>query len=157
MTPAIILSVASIAVGAAGAWTVQAWRYEAQIADIQRTHDQAVATAQAKHINALEQAREQTAKHQQQAHKAAEDAANRVAAADTAMRRNRDELGRLRDATKARASTLCLPNTSTTSPAAPADTVGDVLGECGEALTDMARAADGHVSDVQMMRDAWPR
>ena len=158
MTPAIILGAAAVAIGAAGAWTVQSWRYEAKIADIQRAHTQAVATAQAAHINALEQAREQTAKYQQNAHKAAADAASRVAAADVAMRRNRTELERLRDAIRTRPATACpMPDTSTAASAEPADTVGDVLGECAATVTELARAADGHASDAVMLRNAWPK
>lgn len=158
MTPAVILGAVAAAIGAAGAWTVQSWRYEAQIADIQRAHAQAVAAAQAAHINALEAAREQTAKYQQNAHKAAQDAASRVAAADVAMRRNRTELERLRDAIRARPVAACaVPDDSTAASDEPADPVGDVLGECGTALADMARAADGHASDAVMLRNAWPK
>lgn len=158
MIPTIILGAAAIALGATGAWTLQSWRYEAQIADIKRTHAQAVAAAQSKHINALEQAREQTAKHQQQAHQAAADAASRVAAADRDLRRNRTELDRLRNAIRTRPATACtMPDVATATSPAPADTVGDVLGECGAALTELARAADGHASDAVMLRDAWPK
>ena len=158
MTPIIILAIATATVGVAGAWAVQSWRYEAQIADIQRAHAQAVATAQATHIAALEQAREQTAKYQQNAHKAAVDAAGRVAAADVALRRNRTELDRLRDAIRTRPATACpMPDTTTAPSAESADTLGDVLGECGAALADMARAADGHASDAVMLRNAWPK
>lgn len=158
MTSTIILGAVAVAIGAAGAWTVQSWRYEAQIADIKRTHAQAQAAAQATHIEALERAREKTAIYQANAHQAADDAASRVAAADRDLRRNRTELDRLRDAIRINHSTACaMPDTSTATSPEPADTVGDILGECGAALTDMARAADGHASDVKMMRDAWPK
>lgn len=158
MTPALILGATAVALGAAGAWTVQAWRYEAKIADIQRAHAQAVATAQANHIQALEKASEQTIVYQQQAHQAAEDAASRVAAADVVMRRNRGELDRLRDAIRTRPAPACpMPDTATATSPKPADTIGDVLGECGTALTELARAADGHASDAVMMRNAWPK
>lgn len=158
MTPAIILGAAAVAIGAAGAWTVQSWRYEAQIADIKRTHTQAVATTQATHIKALEQAREQTIVYQQQAHQAAQDAASRVAAADVAMRRNRTELERLRDAIRIRHATACaMPYAATATSAESTDTVGDVLGECAATVTELARTADGHASDAVMLRDAWPK
>ena len=158
MTPSIILGTVAVSIGAAGAWTVQSWRYEAQIADINRTHAQAVATSQANHIQALERANEQTAFYQQNAHKAAEDAASRVAAADVAMRRNRGELERLRDAIRARPVAVCpMPDTSTAPSADPADTVGDVLAECAATATELARAADGHASDAVMLRNAWPK
>lgn len=158
MTPAVILGAVAVAIGAAGTWTAQAWRYEAKIADIKRTHAQAVATAQAKHINALEYAREQTIVYQQQAHQAAQDAASRVAAADVAMRRNRGELDRLRDAIRTRHYEACtVPDTATAPSPKSADPIGDVLGECGAALTELARAADGHASDAVKLSDAWPK
>ena len=158
MTPTLILGAVAAAIGAAGAWTVQSWRYEAQIADIQRTHAQAVAASQATHIAALEQAREQTIVYQRQAHQAAADAASRVATADRDLHRNRTELERLRDAIRARPHVACtVPDDSTPATLVPADTVGDVLAECGAALTGMARAADGHVSDAVMLHDAWPK
>lgn len=157
MTPALILGAVAIAVGAAGAWAVQSWRYDARIADIERTHSEAIATAQSTHIHALEAAREQTAQYQQNAHQAAQDAASRIAAADVDLRRNRGELDRLRDAIRARPHVACtVPDDSTATSAVPADTAGDVLGECAAALADMARAADGHASDAVMLRDAWP-
>ena len=153
-----IAAAVGIAIGAAGAWTVQALRYESKIADIERTHIEAIAKAQATHIQALEQAREQTAKHLQDAHQAAEDAASRVAAADRDLRRNRTELERLRDAIRTRPTTACpMPNTATASSVESTDPIGDVLAECGAALTDMARAADGHASDAMMCRAAWPK
>ena len=158
MTPTIILGSVAVAIGAAGAWTVQSWRYEAQIADIKHTHAQAQATAQATHIKALEAAREKTIVYQQQAHQAAADAASRVAAADVAMRRNRTELERLRDAIRTRPVAACpMPDTATATSTEPADTVGDVLTECAATATELAQAADGHASDAVMLRNAWPK
>lgn len=158
MTPAVILGAVAAAIGAAGAWTVQSWRYEAKIADIQRAHTQAITTAQANHIAALEQAREQTIVYQQQAHQAAQEAAGRVAAADRDLRRNRGELDRLRDAIRARPVAACtVPDDSTSTSPEPADTVGDVLAECAATATELARAADGHASDAVKLSDAWPK
>ena len=158
MTPAVILAIATATVGGLGAWTVQSWRYEAKIADIQRAHAQAITTAQANHIAALEQAREQTIVYQRQAHQAAQDAANRVAAADRDLRRNRTELGRLRDAIRARPHAACaVPDDSTAPSLEPADTIGDVLAECAATATELARTADGHASDAVMLLNAWPK
>lgn len=155
--PALILGAIAVFFGAAGAWTVQGWRMDARIADIQRTHAQAAIAAQSTHIQALEQAREQTAKYQQDAHQAAEDAASRVSAADRDLHRNRGELERLRDAIRARPAAACpVPNAATTASPSPVDAAGDILGECAAALTDVARAADGHASDAVMCRLSWP-
>jgi hypothetical protein len=38
-----------------------------------------------------------------------------------------------------------------------ADTAEKLLLESGELLTEIARGADGHVNDVQMLLDAWPK
>lgn len=43
MTPAaLILGAAAVAIGAAGAWTVQAWRYQGQVSQLKRGHEQAI-------------------------------------------------------------------------------------------------------------------
>lgn len=156
--PILVASGIAVIFGAAGAWTVQGWRYESRISDIQRTHAQAAIASQSTHIQALEQAREQTEKHMQDAHQAAQDAASRVAAADRDLRRNRTELDRLRDAIRARPATACaVPDIATPASPSPVDAAGDILGECAAALTDVARAADGHASDTQQLIDAWPK
>lgn len=35
--------------------------------------------------------------------------------------------------------------------------LGDVFGECTEALTEMGAKAQGHADDALMLRNAWPR
>lgn len=35
-------------------------------------------------------------------------------------------------------------------------TAGAVFGECAQEIAGLARTADGHASDVQTFRDAWP-
>lgn len=133
---------------------MQDWRYSGKIAQIERDHTEATAQRQAAHIKALEIAREQTIKHQQQAQKSQDDASLRMAGADAALRRNRGELERLRDAINNRAAAVRLPDSATTTRSETADAIGGILGECGAALADLARAADGHVSDIKMMQDA---
>lgn len=152
MTPYLLAATAITS--AAAAWTVQGWRYEGRIAELQRTHAEAAAQHQADYIKQLEEAREQIEKYQQRAQQAQDSATMRVAGADAALRRNRTELERLRDAISNRPDAVCLPNTSADATTPPADPAGDILGECAAALTDMARAADGHASDVRMMIDA---
>lgn len=123
-----------------------------------RTHAQAAIAAQSTHIQALEHAREQTTKYQQDAHQAAADAASRVAAADRDLRRNRTELERLRDAIRARPATACpVPDTAAAARVEPADTIGELFEECGEALTELARATQGHAIDVVRIKKAWPK
>lgn len=158
MTPSLTLGAVAVAVGAAGAWTVQSWRYDAKISDIDRTHSAAIAQAQETHIKALENAREQSEKYQQDAHQAAADAAIRISAADRDLHRNRTELDRMRDAIRSRPVATCaMPNVATAASVEPADTVGNVLAECAAAIAELARAADGHASDAMMCFAAWPK
>lgn len=149
MTPYIITAlVASVAV-----WTVQDWRYSGKIAQIERANTEATAQRQADHIKALKEAHDQTIRYQRQAQQAQDDASVRMAGADATLRRNRGELERLRDSINSRPVAVCLPDTAATAPATATDPASDILGECAAALVDMARAADGHVSDVKMMLD----
>ena len=37
------------------------------------------------------------------------------------------------------------------------DPIQDVLSECAGVVADLAAKADGHASDVMMLREAWPR
>jgi hypothetical protein len=69
----------------------------------------------------------------------------------------RTELDRLRHAL--RVATRRDPVSGTTAPAAdqPAATKTVVFLDCAAALTDMARAADGHASDTKTLIDSWPR
>jgi ABC-type multidrug transport system fused ATPase/permease subunit len=44
-----------------------------------------------------------------------------------------------------------------TAPAVAAVATRELLGECAEEVGRLARAADGHASDVRLLLDAWPR
>jgi hypothetical protein len=70
----------------------------------------------------------------------------------------RSELDRLRIATARRAAARSdVPSESRTAADQPAATEGIVFLECASAFTELAREADGHASDVQTLRDGWPR
>lgn len=38
-----------------------------------------------------------------------------------------------------------------------ADTLGELLGQCGAAYQELAFKADGHVADVRLLIGAWPK
>lgn len=38
-----------------------------------------------------------------------------------------------------------------------ADTLGELLGQCGSAYQELAFKADGHVADVRLLLGAWPK
>jgi hypothetical protein len=44
-----------------------------------------------------------------------------------------------------------------TAPAVAAVATRELLGECAEEVGRLARAADGHASDVRLLLDSWPR
>ena len=50
-----------------------------------------------------------------------------------------------------------VPGTTTAPDDQPASAVGQLLIECATAFVGLAKAADGHASDVQTLNDAWPR
>lgn len=143
---------AALVLGAAlagvGAWQVQAWRYDARIADMQQTHAQALA-------DAAQKAMDQTIKMQRTKDAAIQQAEQRAAqnaAAASAARRTADGL---RDTLyQFRAS---LPGLAPAAVIERADTAAELLGHCAGALTDLAVKADAHASDALMLQQAWPR
>lgn len=50
-----------------------------------------------------------------------------------------------------------LPSDSIASCRARAAAIADVFGQCGEALRDMAKAADGQYIDAVNCREQWPK
>jgi predicted metal-dependent hydrolase len=138
----------AIAVAAfVGGFTIQGWRMDAKIAEIETTNAAAVVEAtkavaaeatrlQGKKDNALKLAQEQVRKN--------------AVAADAA----RIELHRVR--VEADRATAAIPTATCTSVRNYAATVTSVFGECTVALEDMARKADGHAVDSKALTDAWP-
>ena len=131
-----------------GGWKVQAWRYDAQIADISQKHATALASANQKALD-------DTIKMQRtkdEAIKAAEQRAAKNAAAADSARRTVDGLrGTLYEF---RAS---LPNASSSALIARADTAAELLGVCADEYRSVAEAADRIASDRQTLIEAWPR
>ncbi|WP_143694834.1 DUF2514 family protein [Variovorax sp. JS1663] len=65
------------------------------------------------------------------------------------------ERGRLLDAIR-RATSRPVPSDPGKASPEPANPLADVLGACTAEVQDLARAADGHASDVQTLTDGWP-
>lgn len=128
-------------------WKVQAWRYDAQIADTASQHAIALASANQKALD-------DTIKMQRtkdDAIKAAEQRAKQNAASAAAARRTVDGLRRtLYDF---RAS---LPNASTAALIARADTAAELFGACVNEYRSVAESADRHAADAVMLIEAWP-
>jgi hypothetical protein len=131
-----------------GGWTVQAWRYDAQIATTSAQHATALASANQKALD-------DTIKMQRtkdEAIKAAEQRAAKNAAAAAAARRTADGL---RDTLYSFRASLASAAPATVIERA--DTAAELFGHCAGALADVAAAADRHVNDKMMLIEAWPR
>ena len=152
MTPGLYTHAAALVLGAAlaglGAWQVQAWRYEAQIADMQQTHAQAIADAAQKAMDAtIKMQRTKDAAIQQAETRAAQNAAAAAAARRTADGL-RDTLYQFR---------ASLPGLAPAAVIERADTAAELLGACAAEYQDLAAAADRINSDRQTLIEAWPR
>ena len=85
--------------------------------------------------------------------KAQNDAQARRTGIDAAVDSNGAGLIGLRDTATAVRSAATTPDAS----AAYANTVSELFDQCGRELVKVAGRADGHVSDIQALMDAWPR
>lgn len=145
---------AALAVGAALAWGAQGWRMDAQVQagkaaleTLQREHAESLTRATASALNATlvwQKVKDDALDRAQQRAKAQAHSA-------AAARRERDSL---RD-TLASAG-LRLPDAAQSACTEYATAVGGLLDQCATAHQELARSCDGHVSDVRLMREAWP-
>jgi hypothetical protein len=115
-------------------------------------NDRAMVKQQQATLKAIETAQAETLRLQEKANEAERNAAQRIQDNARAADSARTELDRLRNAQRSTAAA------ATTCPAIVdrAAAVDDVLGQCAEALTDLARKADGHASDALRLYQAWP-
>jgi hypothetical protein len=140
-------ALAAAAIGFAGAWSVQAWRYDAQISKINAQHASESAQAEA-------DTRAQEAAFNQRL----QDAQNAATKRETKLRTDADAARRTVDGLRGtlyqfRAS---LPNASPPALTARADTAAELLGTCIDEYRSVAEAADRHAGDAMMLIDAWP-
>ena len=147
MNTTAIACLASAAIAAAGAWTYQGHRYEAQLAEVRREYLQ-------RDFTALEAQYAETVRYQQKADTAAKNAAVRVraAAADAAVLR--DSLDRLRDAAD---TALRESSDSIAACTAHGATITELFGQCASRHGEVAGAADGWVNESLTLREGWPR
>lgn len=138
---------AGLAVAAASIWHVQAWRYDAQIADIKTAQAQAATLASEENARNFRAIITQYEGALNDARKREADLRRNVAAART-------ESDGLRDAIYAFRAKL--PNATASTVAVAADTAAELLGACAAEYQDVAAAADGHAADVRTLSSAWP-
>ena len=143
MNPYIIGGVA-VAAFSAG-FMVNGWRLNAQIAEIEAANSKAVAEATAKAMDDRMQRKKDDALKQ------AQQAALANARSADAARAERDGL---RDQLDTAASNL--PGATCTAARDYGATATTILGECGAALEDLARKADGHALDARTLIQSWP-
>lgn len=140
--------IAGAVIAGALAWQTQAWRYDAQIADIRAQHSRALADA---HQKALDD----TIKLQRikdAAIEKAEQRAKQNAAAAAAARADADSLRAQLDGVPAR---IASATDSAVREYAHASSV--VFAECVRSYQELAAAADGHANDARLMLEAWPQ
>ena len=144
----------SAAVAATGAWTAQGWRMGAQVQasktaleSLRREHAESLTRATASALNA-------TLKWQKVKDDAIDAAQQRAKAqahsADIA-RRERDSLRNT-----IAAASLRLPDAAPSACTEYGAAVSGLLNQCAAAYQELAAVADGHVSTIRLMQEAWP-
>lgn len=128
-------------------WQVQGWRLGNEINGINARHAAESAKAQAD-VRAQEAAFNQRL----------QEAQNAAAKRETKLRADADAARRSADGLRGtlyefRAS---LPNASTSTLIARADTAAELLGACISEYRSVAESADRHAADALMLLDAWP-
>ena len=143
----LLAAAAGAAIAASLAWSAQALRYDARIADLQAQHASAAAAAaqEAQSIST------QLQKAKDDAIAKAQERAAQNAAAAAAARRTADGLREQLSAAEQRIATA-----SVSAVAEYATTAGELLAQCSRSYQELAREADGHVASVRLMRAAWP-
>ena len=145
---------AALAVGAALAWGAQSWRMDAQaqasktaLESLQRAHAEALTRATAGALNATiawQKVKDDAIDRAQQRAKA------QAHSADIA-RRERDSLRNT-----IAAASLRLPDATPSACTEYGAAVSGLLDQCSAAYQELAAVADGHVSTIRLMQDAWP-
>ena len=147
---------ASLAVGFALAWAVQAARLNQARADFARERAVEAATRAALHESAMAQARFTENHYREQLHEAENEFAQRMAENAADFRALHAELDRLRDAVRtARTAPSGVP--ASAAAAADCECAGrELLADCATQLADLAANADRHAADARRLRDSWP-
>ena len=145
---------AALAVGAALAWGAQGWRMGAQvqagktaIETLHRAHAEALTRATAGALNATiawQKVKDDAIDRAQQRAKA------QAHSADIA-RRERDSLRNT-----IAAASLRLPDATPSACTEYGAAVSGLLNQCAAAYQELAAVADGHVSTIRLMLEAWP-
>lgn len=142
------------AVAATGAWYVQDWRLGEQaqasktaLESLRREHAESLTRATASALNATlvwQKVKDDAIDRAQQRAKA------QAHSADIA-RRERDSLRNT-----IAAASLRLPGSAQSACTEYGATASGLLNQCAAAYQELAAVADGHVSTIRLMQEAWP-
>lgn len=138
----------ALAIGFGGGWEVQAWRYGAQIASIKQDNSDAIASSAKSALKLTEHYRENA------------DAA--VQKAEVRMAQNKRDADGLRDELDGLRGDLAtvpgrIRNATREAVDQYASAATVVFDQCTRRYSEMAGAASGHASDVETLREAWPK
>ena len=144
----------SAVLGALLTWLVMAPRHAAEVTRLQLDHQKTLTKEAQDYGAALRAAHAETARMQKEKDDAIARATQRAQANAVAAAAAAAELGRVRnDLSEAKRRLAAAPVEALRE---YADTVSDLYGECEAELTETARAATGHASDVALLSDSWP-
>ena len=144
----VAAAIAGAAIAFAGAWSVQAWRYDTQIAKTAAAHATALADANSKSLTETDAMQ----KVKDDAIKKAESRARANAVAAAGARTERDGLR-----AQLASAAVQVPSASCGAVREYSNGLSEVLGSCVERYQAVAEEADGLWSGAKTLRDAWPR
>lgn len=127
-----------VVAAAVASWTVQEWRLGSEILEVEARHAGFVQTLTEENNRLLKESNERLLQAQR-----------RVAKLGAVAADNRDAVARLRNTP---ASSCSSPETGAVVPSPERE----LLGECAQALAEMADQADRHVIDLQRLTDQGP-
>jgi hypothetical protein len=136
----MVIALVLFAAGFGGGWAVNGWRINSNAQEQELVQVRFSAAADVRRLdNAL----------------AAQDKAT---ARTAALRRDADALrGSVNSLSSFTAETMRAAHTSFAACTVRVDTLGELLDASTEAYRDLAGEADRHTSDIQTLRDAWPK
>lgn len=143
MSPQLIVALVISIISFGGAWVIQDWRYDAKEKEHVEQKLAEVRFKSAEDIRRLEDALDAQAKAAERARRYRLDAAALRTSVNSLSSYTADTMRTARASQAA-----CLDRV---------DTLGKLFDASTEAYADMAGTADRHASDIQTLRDSWPK
>ena len=145
---------AALAVGAALAWGAQGWRMGAQV----QASQAALESLRREHAESLTRATGAALNATIAWQKVKDDAIDRAQQRAKAQAHSADIARRERDSLRntIAAASLRLPDATPSACTEYATAASGLLNQCAAAYQELAAVADGHVSTIRLMQDAWP-